>query len=112
MVSIYDQDLPQTDANYRVLSPLDFIERSAFVYPDYPALVYGPAQNGIKMSWSQLYARTRQWGSALSKAGVGKGDTVAVMDDGRVVHRGAMAGLAADVTLQERLMGLSLEAHQ
>ena len=26
MVSIYDQDLPQTDANYRVLSPLDFIE--------------------------------------------------------------------------------------
>ncbi|MDT8465557.1 acyl-CoA synthetase [Alcaligenes nematophilus] len=79
MVSIYDQDLPQTDANYRVLSPLDFIERSAFVYPDYPALVYGPAQNGIKMSWSQLYARTRQLGSALSKAGVGKGDTVAVM---------------------------------
>ena len=40
------------------------------------------------------------------------GDTVAVMDDGRIVHTGAMAALAADAALQERLMGLSLEAHQ
>ena len=39
------------------------------------------------------------------------GDTVAVMDDGRVVHRGAMAELAADETLQQRLLGLSLGAH-
>ena len=40
------------------------------------------------------------------------GDTVAVMDDGRVVHRGPMAELAADQTLQQRLLGLSLGAHQ
>ena len=40
------------------------------------------------------------------------GDTVAVMDDGRIVHTGPMAALAADAGLQERLMGLSLEAHQ
>ncbi|MFI5015069.1 MAG: ABC transporter ATP-binding protein [Hyphomicrobiales bacterium] len=40
------------------------------------------------------------------------GDTVAIMDDGRIVHRGAMAELAADRGLQERLMGLSLGAHQ
>ncbi|HSR79359.1 MAG TPA: ABC transporter ATP-binding protein [Hyphomicrobiaceae bacterium] len=40
------------------------------------------------------------------------GDTVAVMDDGRIVHTGTMAALAADAALQERLMGLSLEAHQ
>ncbi|WP_027797851.1 ABC transporter ATP-binding protein [Paraburkholderia acidipaludis] len=40
------------------------------------------------------------------------GDTVAVMDDGRVVHRGTMAGLAADEALQQRLLGLSLAAHQ
>ncbi len=37
------------------------------------------------------------------------GDTVAVMDDGRIVHTGDMAALAADPALQERLMGLSLE---
>jgi branched-chain amino acid transport system ATP-binding protein len=40
------------------------------------------------------------------------GDGVAVMDDGRVVHRGAMAELAADEALQQRLLGLSLGAHQ
>jgi branched-chain amino acid transport system ATP-binding protein len=40
------------------------------------------------------------------------GDTVAVMDDGRIVHRGAMAELAEDEALQTRLLGLSLGAHQ
>jgi len=40
------------------------------------------------------------------------GDTVAVMDDGRVVHRGAMAELVHDEALQQRLLGLSLGAHQ
>jgi branched-chain amino acid transport system ATP-binding protein len=40
------------------------------------------------------------------------GDQVAVMDNGRVVHRGAMAELAADDDLQQRLLGLSLGAHQ
>jgi branched-chain amino acid transport system ATP-binding protein len=39
------------------------------------------------------------------------GDTVAVMDDGRIVHRGAMAELADDTQLQHRLLGLSLGAH-
>ncbi len=40
------------------------------------------------------------------------GDTVAVMDDGRVVHHGAMAELAEDEAMQQRLLGLSLGAHQ
>lgn len=40
------------------------------------------------------------------------GDTVAVMDNGRIVHWGDMAALSRDVALQERLLGLSLEAHQ
>jgi branched-chain amino acid transport system ATP-binding protein len=40
------------------------------------------------------------------------GDTVAVMDDGRIVHSGAMAELAQDEALQQQLLGLSLAAHQ
>jgi len=40
------------------------------------------------------------------------GDAVAVMDSGRIVHRGRMAELAADGALQQRLLGLSLDAHQ
>lgn len=40
------------------------------------------------------------------------GDGVAVMDSGRIVHTGRMADLAADASLQTRLLGLSLDAHQ
>ena len=40
------------------------------------------------------------------------GDRVAVMDNGRIVHAGAMAQLAEDEALQHRLLGLSLGAHQ
>lgn len=40
------------------------------------------------------------------------GDSVAVMDNGRIVHRGSMAALASDEELQTRLLGLSLAAHQ
>ncbi len=40
------------------------------------------------------------------------GDSVAVMDNGRVVHTGRMAALAEDHDLQHRLLGLSLASHQ
>jgi branched-chain amino acid transport system ATP-binding protein len=40
------------------------------------------------------------------------GDTVGVMDDGRVVHAGSMRELAEDDELQTRLLGLSLDSHQ
>jgi branched-chain amino acid transport system ATP-binding protein len=40
------------------------------------------------------------------------GDRVCVMDDGRVVHSGDMAQLAGDDEMQQRLLGLSLGAHQ
>ena len=39
------------------------------------------------------------------------GETVAVIDDGRIVHRGSMAELAADEALQSRFLSLSMEAH-
>ena len=40
------------------------------------------------------------------------GDEARVMDSGRIVHRGKMAELAANESLQNRLLGLSLDAHQ
>jgi branched-chain amino acid transport system ATP-binding protein len=40
------------------------------------------------------------------------GDSVAVMDDGRVAHAGLMHDLAHDDALQQRLLGLSLDSHQ
>ena len=39
------------------------------------------------------------------------GETVAVIDDGRIVHRGSMAALAADEALQNEFLSLSMEAH-
>ncbi|MBE1292361.1 MAG: ATP-binding cassette domain-containing protein [Rhodobacteraceae bacterium] len=39
------------------------------------------------------------------------GDTANVMDDGRMVWSGQMSELATNAELQERLMGLSMEAH-
>jgi branched-chain amino acid transport system ATP-binding protein len=40
------------------------------------------------------------------------GDTVAVMDSGKIVHLGSMADLAADEALQQHLLGLSLVTRQ
>ncbi|OOG47470.1 acyl-CoA synthetase [Polaromonas sp. A23] len=75
MPSIFDQDLPRTEANHAALSPLSFIERAAEVYPGRPAVVHG----SLRRSWSELFTRCRQLASALQRSGIGKGDTVAVM---------------------------------
>ena len=40
------------------------------------------------------------------------GDTVAVMDDGRIVHAGTMRELVGDRDMQHSLLGLSLDSHQ
>lgn len=79
MPSIFDQDLPQTPANYASISPLSFIERSASVYPQRLAIVHGTGRDALRRTWSQLYDRCRQLASALERSGVSKGDTVAVM---------------------------------
>ncbi len=75
MGSIYDQDLPRTAANHAALSPLDFIERAAQVYPERLAIVHG----ALRQTWAQTYDRCRQLASALQKHGIGKNDTVAVI---------------------------------
>ena len=79
MTALYDQDLPRTEANYASLTPLSFIERTAQVYPDRLAIVHGRGEQVLRRTWAQTYARCRQLASALSRAGIGKNDTVAVM---------------------------------
>jgi fatty-acyl-CoA synthase len=75
MASIFDQDLPRNEANFTPLSPLSFLERAAEVYPQRTAIVHG----SLRRSWAQTYERCRRLASALQRAGLGKGDTVAVM---------------------------------
>jgi len=74
-LTIYETGLDQAAANYQPLSPLTFIERSAAVYPDRPAIIHGETRR----TWAQTYTRCRRLASALSKQGIGEGDTVAVM---------------------------------
>ncbi|MBL8491071.1 MAG: acyl-CoA synthetase [Rhodocyclaceae bacterium] len=71
----YSVGLDRNPANYVPLSPLSFIERSAFVYPNRASVIQGARQ----YTWKETYERCRRLGSALANRGVGKGDTVAVM---------------------------------
>ena len=71
----YRVGLDKNAANHAPLSPLSFIERSAYVYPDRVATVHGDLQ----LTWSQVYERCRRLASALQRRGVGPGDTVAAM---------------------------------
>jgi fatty-acyl-CoA synthase len=74
-VSIYEQDLDRGPANYVALSPLSFLPRAAEVFPQRLALVHGER----RWSWKEVEDRCRRLASALRSAGVGDGDTVAVM---------------------------------
>ncbi len=71
----YLHGLDKNQANFSPLTPLTFIERAAYVYPDKPSVVHGAE----RYTWSQTYARCRRLASALARRGVGKNDTVAVM---------------------------------
>ena len=75
MTSMYDQDLGKNQANFAPLTPLTFLERAAYVYPDRLSVVHGTQS----FTWKETYARCRRLASALARIGVGKNDTVSVM---------------------------------
>lgn len=74
-MSIFQEGLSQAPVNHIALTPLSFIERTASVYPHYPAVIHG----GIRRDWQETYRRCRRLASALHERGVSAGDTVAVM---------------------------------
>jgi fatty-acyl-CoA synthase len=71
----YNTDLERTPANHQPLTPLNFLERAATVFPEHTAIVHGP----LRRSYAAFYARSRQLASALTTQGIGRGDTVSVM---------------------------------
>jgi fatty-acyl-CoA synthase len=74
-MSIYEQDLDRNPANYVPLSPVSFLLRAARVYGSRTAVIHGDR----RYTYAQFLDRARRLASALAKAGVGKGDTVAIM---------------------------------
>ena len=91
------------------------IEKRRLVLIDEPSKGLSPS---MVKTMTEALAELKRSGTTILlveqnfAAAAAVGDTVAIMDDGRIVHRGAMAALAGDRALQEKLMGLSLEAHQ
>ena len=75
MSSIYEQNLDRNAANHVPLSPVSFVERSAEVFGDRPAVIHGRR----RYNWSQLRDRSARLAAALQALGVGRGSTVSVM---------------------------------
>lgn len=74
-MSIFDHDLDKCAANFQPLSPLSFLKRTARTYPDRESVVHGSR----RYTWAETYTRSRRLASALTKRGIKKGDTVAVV---------------------------------
>ena len=71
----YNIDLDRNPANYQPLTPLQFLERAATVFPDHTAIVHGH----LRVKYAQFYNRARQLGSALANISITRGDTVSVL---------------------------------
>ena len=71
----YEHGLSKNAANFTPLTPLSFIERTARVFPDRTAVIHGE----IKRSWVETYQRCIKLAAAISKRGIKKGGTVAMM---------------------------------
>ncbi|WP_261840810.1 AMP-binding protein [Aliamphritea ceti] len=69
------QALSANAANHVSLSPISFLHRSADVYPDHEAVIYGDKI----YTWQQTRDRCNRMASSLTEVGVGLGDTVAVL---------------------------------
>ena len=73
MVSAYDE-LPRTPANFVALSPLRYLERAAYIYPNQNAIIHGRRE----ITWRDTYQRCRQFAHQLQQLGISKNDTVSV----------------------------------
>ncbi|HWL68716.1 MAG TPA: long-chain-fatty-acid--CoA ligase [Geminicoccus sp.] len=62
-------------ANWTALSPLDFLDRSADVYPDKVAVVHDARQ----LTYAELRGRARRLAGLLRELGVGHGEVVSVL---------------------------------
>jgi len=74
-MNIYEQQLDKNAANFVALSPVSFVERSAEIFGDLPAVVHGAR----RYSWAQARERSARLAAALRSFGVGRGSTVSVM---------------------------------
>lgn len=73
--SMFEIGLERNQANYTPLSPLSLLRKAAQVHPERLAVIHGQR----RLTWAEVYARSRQLASALQAWGVRRGETVAAM---------------------------------
>jgi fatty-acyl-CoA synthase len=78
-VSIYDRDLDKNPANHQPLTPLSFLARSAWAFPEHTAIIHEGPRAQQRWSYAQFYADSRRLASALRARGIAPGETVAAM---------------------------------
>ncbi|EJL77890.1 acyl-CoA synthetase (AMP-forming)/AMP-acid ligase II [Polaromonas sp. CF318] len=71
----YAQGLAKTAANHVPLTPLNFLDRTADVYPQRTAIVHG----SFRQTWAETRERCYRLASALARAGIQAGDTVSII---------------------------------
>ncbi|MFP4349918.1 MAG: AMP-binding protein, partial [Desulfococcaceae bacterium] len=65
--------MSKSSVNFDVLTPVHFIRRSAEVFDDKTAVIYGEK----RYTYTEFYHRVNRLASGLKKIGIGKGDKVA-----------------------------------
>ncbi|WP_166266700.1 long-chain-fatty-acid--CoA ligase [Marinobacter caseinilyticus] len=75
MTDKYNDGLDKRAANYSALTPLDFLQRSATVFPQKMAVI----DDDTMLTYQTLFERCCRMASALTSLGVGTGDTVSVL---------------------------------
>ena len=75
MTSIFDQGLDKNAANFVALSPVSFVERTAEVFGDLPAVIHGQR----RYTWAQTRERSARLAAALRASGVVRASTVSAM---------------------------------
>ncbi|MBX9589884.1 MAG: AMP-binding protein [Hyphomonadaceae bacterium] len=68
-------ELRKRPANFVGLSPVSFLKRAADFFGDRTAVIHGAR----RFTYKEFYARARRLAHALSKAGIQRGDTVAIL---------------------------------
>ncbi len=68
-------ELVKREANYVALTPISFLERAASFFAERTAVI----DRERCFTYAEFYARTRRLANALAKAGIGRGDTVAIL---------------------------------
>ena len=74
-MNIFEKDLDRNSANFVALSPISFVERSAEIFADLPAVIHGAR----RYDWAQLRERSARLAAALRSLGIARGSTVSVM---------------------------------